>query len=239
MKKAVILFLILTFALSLAACSSQEPCQHRWGDAACTEKPVCTLCGEEAETVKGHTWQEATMDDPMTCSVCKTTYGEPLSLEGTWKGVAQFFPIFFGVETEKNSVIEAKMSLVLDDDRKMELTLEYDKENYDSCMTEIFTEMIYNGGESSGLSREDVDALYMTQHGVTVAEFAFQKALMEAPEGYKEQFTFVYTLEGDQLLYGDTADKLDRNYRFTLDGDDLVLRDEITDMVYDLTKVSE
>ena len=56
---------------------------------------------------------------------------------------------------------------------------------------------------------------------------------------YKEQFTFVYTLEGDQLLYGDTADKLDRNYRFTLDGDDLVLRDEITDMVYDLTKVSE
>lgn len=234
MKKVLVILLILTLAVSFAACSSQEPCRHQWGDAPCTEKPVCTLCGAEAEIVKGHTWQEATMDAPKTCSVCKVTYGEPLSLKGTWKGVAQFFPIYFGVETEENHIIEAKMTLALDEDGKMELTLEYDKENYDSSMAEIFIEMIYSGGTS----QEEVDAQYMTQYGMTVAEYAAQKVLESAPENYKEQYTFAYTLEGDKLLYGENADNLDRNYSFTLDGEDLVLRDEITDMVYDLTKAS-
>lgn len=238
MKKALTFVLILTLMFALAACSEEVPCDHQWGDALCTEKPVCTLCGAEAETVKGHTWQAATMDAPKTCTVCKITMGDPLSLEGTWKGVAQFFPLYFGVETPENRIIEAKMTLVLDEDGIMELTLEYDKENYDAGMTEILTESIYLAGEARGETREQTDDMYMTQCDMTVAEYAAQQAAAGVPADYKEVYTFTYTLEGQKLLYGDSLDKLDRYYRFSLDGDDLVLRDEIADMVYDLTKVS-
>lgn len=54
-------------------------------DVTCTTDGVrllkCTTCGEtktETNTATGHQWIAATCTTPKTCSVCKTTNGEPL-----------------------------------------------------------------------------------------------------------------------------------------------------------------
>ena len=48
------------------------------GTATCTEKAVCTACGEKYGEALGHDWDDATCTAPKTCSVCGATEGEAL-----------------------------------------------------------------------------------------------------------------------------------------------------------------
>ena len=51
---------------------------HTWKEATCEEPETCTVCGKTQGTAKGHTWKAATCTVPKTCSVCGKTEGEAL-----------------------------------------------------------------------------------------------------------------------------------------------------------------
>ncbi len=70
MKKRWILTAVI-FCLLLTGC-----CRHHWTEPSCTEKSVCTLCGETKGELLAHSWMVATWEAPMHCVVCGVTRGE-------------------------------------------------------------------------------------------------------------------------------------------------------------------
>lgn len=72
MKKWIAVLLVLTMALTMAACG----CEHEFAAATCTAPSTCTLCGETEGEALGHVWMAATCEDPKTCEVCAATEGE-------------------------------------------------------------------------------------------------------------------------------------------------------------------
>ena len=58
---------------------SAPECEHEGGEATCTAKAVCVICGEAYGSLAEHTWVDATCTAPKHCSVCKVTEGEALA----------------------------------------------------------------------------------------------------------------------------------------------------------------
>lgn len=72
MKKLNVLLLALVFALVLAGCG----CEHEWADANCVDPMTCTLCEKTEGQPLGHVWMAATCEEAKTCEVCGATEGE-------------------------------------------------------------------------------------------------------------------------------------------------------------------
>lgn len=70
MKKRWILIAVL-LCLILTGCR-----RHRWTEPTCTEKSVCTICGETRGELLPHSWIIASHETPMHCVVCGVTQGE-------------------------------------------------------------------------------------------------------------------------------------------------------------------
>jgi len=70
MKKRWILLAVI-LCLLLTGC-----CRHSWTEPTCTEKSVCTLCGETRGELLAHSWMVATWEAPMHCVVCGETRGD-------------------------------------------------------------------------------------------------------------------------------------------------------------------
>ena len=61
---------------------------HVWGEATCTEREKCVLCGREnlhSEPL-GHDWIAPTLEAPYTCARCGEQQGEPLQLSSFNRG---------------------------------------------------------------------------------------------------------------------------------------------------------
>lgn len=58
----------------LSGCS----CDHDWEDATCDDPVTCSKCGEEAGDKLGHDWQAADCETPKTCRRCDKTRGDAL-----------------------------------------------------------------------------------------------------------------------------------------------------------------
>lgn len=65
MKKLFSLLLVLAMMLSLVACGE---CDHDWEDATCEEPKTCSKCGETKGKPAGHDWEEE--DGEMVCAEC-------------------------------------------------------------------------------------------------------------------------------------------------------------------------
>ena len=72
MKRRICFLLMLAFALCLSACG----CEHAWTDADCVNPMTCSLCGKTEGEPLGHVWMAATCEAPKTCEVCNLTEGE-------------------------------------------------------------------------------------------------------------------------------------------------------------------
>ena len=55
---------------------------HSWVNATCDDPKTCSRCGETEGTELGHTWHSATCESPETCGRCGLTTGS--SLGHTW-----------------------------------------------------------------------------------------------------------------------------------------------------------
>ena len=62
--------------------STETEHTHTWNDATCDNPKTCSTCSATEGEAKGHTWTDATCDKPKTCSVCDKTDGEALG--HTW-----------------------------------------------------------------------------------------------------------------------------------------------------------
>lgn len=72
MKKLSVFLLALVLVLALAGCG----CEHQWADANCVDPMTCTLCDKTEGEPLGHVWLAATCEAPKTCEVCAATTGE-------------------------------------------------------------------------------------------------------------------------------------------------------------------
>lgn len=72
MKKWIALALVLTMALTMAACG----CEHAFAPATCNAPSTCTLCGKTEGETLSHVWMAATCEDPKTCELCGAAEGE-------------------------------------------------------------------------------------------------------------------------------------------------------------------
>lgn len=61
-------------------------CDHQWQDATCADPITCTKCGKTEGEPLGHRWLDATCTAPETCSVCGETQGEALG--HNWRDAA-------------------------------------------------------------------------------------------------------------------------------------------------------
>lgn len=72
-KKLIALLMMFACVFCLAACG----CEHEWADANCVEPMTCTLCHKTEGEPLGHVWLPAACEAPKTCEVCAATEGEP------------------------------------------------------------------------------------------------------------------------------------------------------------------
>ena len=80
---ALAIILALSACLFLASCGGQggpAECVHIGGTATCSEKAVCTLCGEEYGEISknAHNYRNATCDAPKMCLSCGIFDGKAL-----------------------------------------------------------------------------------------------------------------------------------------------------------------
>ena len=50
---------------------------HTWLDATCEDPQICSTCGKTQGSPLGHSWKDATYDAPKTCTRCGETEGSP------------------------------------------------------------------------------------------------------------------------------------------------------------------
>lgn len=85
MKKKIVLICCALFAtIIMAGCCLQ----HDWENATCQQPRTCSKCGATEGGKEDHVWLEATCEAPKTCEVCGKTKGDALGhvwMEATCK----------------------------------------------------------------------------------------------------------------------------------------------------------
>ena len=75
MKKYILLSIVLILSAQLlTGCS----CEHQWIDATCNQPMTCSLCGASEGEPLVHIWTEATCTASRMCTLCSATEGDPL-----------------------------------------------------------------------------------------------------------------------------------------------------------------
>lgn len=68
---------------------------HSWQDATCENPQTCTTCKEKQGVALGHSWEAATCAMPQVCKVCGKTVGEALNHQ--WKEATYDAPKTCGI----------------------------------------------------------------------------------------------------------------------------------------------
>lgn len=79
MRRIFLLLSALSFCVVLVACGHS----HTWSTATCEEPMTCSECGETNGEPMGHMWKEATCESAKTCVICEKTDGEVIGHK--WK----------------------------------------------------------------------------------------------------------------------------------------------------------
>lgn len=74
-RKALIINLICVLICAMLLCGC-DTCKHNWVEATCEEPMTCSICGKTEGEPLGHDWTEATCETPRTCIRCNVTEGE-------------------------------------------------------------------------------------------------------------------------------------------------------------------
>lgn len=80
MKKSLIIILSIIAVIAIALIYIFTRHTHTFAEATCTTAKICE-CGEIEGEPLGHTWVDATTENPKTCSFCGLTEGEALKYD--------------------------------------------------------------------------------------------------------------------------------------------------------------
>lgn len=219
-----------------------EALGHIWVEATCTTPKTCTTCRVTEGEALGHIWVEATTEAPKTCTTCAATEGERIitdprfttaatkDLYGKWVSDLTLPSDMLGIEGFEGSL---NLQIYIDLDNKGTMGLGYTVTNIDefnASLTEYLESLMYAEFAAADIGQEDADAAMVAEYGMTVPEYvdSIVKELNFAAIFDALDINGVYYVEGDQLYSGISWDSTLEPSQFTLDGDTLILAEEIS-----------
>lgn len=241
-----------TDAKTCEKCGETEgaPLGHSWMAATCEKAKTCENCGATEGEALGHTWVDATKEAPKTCSTCNATEGDPLiderfvsadcePLFGSWSCETTFTAEEMGLEGVDLSVTSYTAMTFTEKGELIEKT-EYEETSYKAFVQYYSAEIIYESYNQMGMSRDEADAAFLDESGMTVAEYVALTVESLDMDDYNQEYTSVYYVEEDTLYTGTDWDEEDMyGVPFTLDGDTLTIDEDYAGMELVLTKDAE
>jgi len=194
---------------------------------------------------------DATTEAPKTCENCGKTEGERIitderfttaeasALIGKWEMKLNLPASDMGLE---GLVEEVPVIYTFDFGNAGELTMNLrfeDRATLVDTLAAVTAEQVFVEAEAEGISREEMDAAFVDEYGMTVAEYAISVFKGIDWNGLLDMFSleFKYYVEGDQLYmdYSWEGDFLDPA-TITIQGDTMTLTDSIES--HDLKRVN-
>lgn len=101
-KRFSVFFMIIVLSVLFAGCGDENAHKHSWIPQTCTEPLICTTCGATKGEPWGHRFKDATCSEPSTCILCGETQGEALGHK--YAGASYITPETCYVCGEQNDV---------------------------------------------------------------------------------------------------------------------------------------
>lgn len=214
-RTGILTILILICALLLSACG----CEHSAavpGD--CVTDTLCADCGKILEPAPGHSWQEATLEAPKTCTLCGATEGKRLSsqilfsaeaaapLLGRWETPMSIpaSQLGSGLDTYLE---ELPCVMVLSFTENGDLTMSVTPADHDQMAQLLYDytiDSIYAQYEGLDMTREEAEADILNTYGMPLADYV-QAAVdaMDISAIFADYaVSYVYYVDGNQLYLG-------------------------------------
>ena len=236
-----------------ATCVSPKTCEncgatdgspkgHNWVDATCENPKTCEICKETDGAALGHAWIDATTETPKTCSTCALTEGERIitdprfttaatkDLYGKWIADLEIPSEMLGIEGFDGALT---VQIYIDLDNKGAMGLGYIISNIDefnTSLSDYLEALLYSELEAAGLDKTAADEALVEELGMTVPEYADAIVKEANLAAVFEAFniTGVYYVDGTTLYTGISWDSELEPSEFNLDGDTLVLAEELS-----------
>jgi len=236
-----------------ATCVSPKTCEacavtegeakgHSWVDATCESPKTCSACHLTEGEALGHAWEEATTEAPKTCLTCAATEGERIitdprfttaatkDLYGKWIADLDIPSEMLGVDGFEGSLA---VQIYIELDNKGTMGLGYTLTNIDefnAALADYLEVVLYDELKAAGYDQEEADQSLKDELGMTVPEYA---ASVVAEANFASIFdalniSGVYYVENGKLYTGISWDTEMIPSEFTLDGDTLVLAEELS-----------
>lgn len=226
---------------SVCALTEGEALGHAWVDATCEAPKTCPMCALTEGEALGHTWLDATTEAPKTCEICAQTEGDriitdprfttasTIDLHGKWVYDVVLTGEMMEIPDFPYS-LNAQVIMEFGNDGTMVLTL--DISDLEALMIEFISETLYDELAASGYDKAAADVIMQGAVGMTIPEYAvFMLDSMDFYDMMDELNTKgVYYVDGSMLYSGDSWDAELDPIGFVLDGDTLILEDDIIEI---------
>ena len=236
-----------------ATCETPKTCEtcgttegealgHNWVDAVCEAPKTCDRCKLTEGESLGHSWMDATTEAPKTCENCGKTEGERIitderfttaaasALFGKWEMKLNLPAADMGLE---GLVEEIPVIYTFDFGNAGDLTMDLrfeDRAALVDTLAAVTAEQVFVEAEAEGISREEMDAAFVDEYGMTVAEYAISVFKGIDWNGLLDMFSleFKYYVEGDQLYMDYSWEGEFREpATITIQGDTMTLADSL------------
>lgn len=236
-----------------ATCETPKTCEtcgvtegeakgHSWIDATCEAPKTCESCHLTEGEALGHAWIDATTEAPKTCLTCSATEGERIitdprfttaatkDLYGKWVADLDIPSEMLGIEGFEGALT---VQIYIDLDNKGTMGLGYTIANIDefnTSLSDYLEALLYSELAAAGLDKAAADEALMDEYGMTVPEYsdAIVQELNMAAVFEAFNINGVYYAEGNTLYTGISWDSTLEPSEFTLEGDTLVLAEELS-----------
>ena len=214
---------------------------HAWVDATCAAPKTCSNCGLTEGTTLEHTWTDATTEAPKTCTACGATEGERIVTDprfttastkdfyGEWTCGFSLPGAATGL-TDFETPFEVMLHMTLSNDGTAAVTASLKNvEEMEADLVIYMSDMLYESLEAMDLSKEEADAYINDTFGMTMTEYA--TAAVDAMN-LSHLFDYisisgVYYVAGGEFFIGDSWDATMDVSAYTMDGNTLILHDDI------------
>lgn len=246
---------------SKPSCTAAQSCQlcgqwgapalgHSWLDADCEQPVRCAYCHVTQGSPLGHQWQSATLERPQTCTVCGATEGLPVELDDRFDMEACI--LFFG-DWNYTQITKAEELEIPGFSQDVEERITYrfgqygaldklteivDPQCYQAMLVAQMTAELYASLKAMGLEGEAAEAYMMKTYRKTVAEYIQELVEItnwEENMNFREQL--VYYVSDGMLYVSEHWEDPFRGYTYSMEGDRLLLTEEGTGKVLELTQV--
>lgn len=223
---------------------------HSWLDATCTEPIRCAYCELTEGDALGHVWQAATPEKAKTCLTCGLEEGLPIELDdrfveeqcsrlfGSWQYTLITPSEEVGVSGFDRDMVET-ITYTFGIYGNLEILTEADPECYKALQIARVVESVFDSLlEEQGLEGAEAEEYWLRTVRKSIQEYAaevVEGSNWQSYMNYTEEM--VYYCQGDALYLSGHWEDAFEGFTFELEGDRLIVTDEINGEVVELTRV--